>query len=232
MHEILCNNGINSIVVSDLNCRSAVSTRASPSQHCSAVWPQHFQPQCYKSWQCRCHALCVWHPFTVHYPTSCTSHVICLDQNTTRQEEAEAEKRTHISLGAPVSVSLASCAVSSGCRPCLALPGWAGIRSPGTGSGSVPGSCPLPGRRKGLWGSRSPLPSSPVWGSRHRTSCLCARPRLHCGPVPWTAYPPLCSCCPHPHCLWESHCSRPAGEGRGGNVNILSICQLQRWLLL
>lgn len=71
-----------------------VSTRASPSQHCSAVWPQHFQPQCYKSWQCQCHALCVWHPFTVQCSTSCTSHVMCLDQNIARPEEGEAEKKT------------------------------------------------------------------------------------------------------------------------------------------
>lgn len=137
-----------------------------------------------------------------------------------RAETSRSQKKPHIWLGAPVSASLVSCVASSDCRPCLSpnpgLPGWAGIRSPGTGSGSDPGSCPLPGKRKGLWGSRSPLPSSPVWGSRRRTSCPCARPRLHCGPVPWTAYPSQCSCCPRPRRLSESHSSRPAGRGRGG----------------
>lgn len=170
------------------------------------------------------------------------SHGVSSGSTESRSKQAEAQKKhthtkTHILLGAPVSASLVSCAAASGCLPCLspstALPDWAGIRSPGIGSGSDSGSCPLPGRRKALWGSRSPLPSSPVWGSRRRTSSLCARPCLHCGPVPWTAYPPQCSCCPHPRCLWESHSSRPASKGRRGwNVNILAIYQLERWLLL
>lgn len=153
-----------------------------------------------------------------------------LDPQRADEKMNKQKPKTHISLGAPVSASLVSCAVLSGCRPCLspspALPCWAGIRSPGMGSGSDPGSCPLPGRRTGLWGSHSPLPSSPVWGSRRRTSCLCARLLLHCWPVPWTAYPPLCSCCQRQHCLWECHSSQPAGRGRGGwNVNILAIDQ-------
>lgn len=133
---------------------------------------------------------------------------------------------THILLGAPVSVALASCVAGSGCHLCLypgpALPEWSGIRSPGTGYSSDSGSCPLPGRRKGLWGSHSPRPSSPVWGSRRQMSCLCALPCLHCGPGPWTAYPPQSSCCPHPWCLLESHSCPPAKmELRYWNLKML-----------
>lgn len=116
--------------------------------------------------------------------------------------------KTHISLGAPVSASLVSCVVLSGCCPCPSLsparPGSAGIRSPERDSGSVPG-----GWRKGFWVSRSPHPSPPAWGSRLRMFCLCARPCLYYGLVPWTAYPLQCSCYSHPN-----HSSQPAHRGK------------------
>lgn len=143
-----------------------------------------------------------------------------------RFKQAEA-KKTYILLGAPVSASLVSCTASSGCRPSLypslALPGRAGIRSLRTDSDSE--SCPLPGKRQGPWGFRSPLPSSPVLGSRRQTSCLCACPALRCGPVPWTASPPRCSCCPCPYCLWASRSSQPAGI-RGGGLHLNILAQL------
>jgi len=176
----------------------------------------------------------VWHLFIEQHSTSCSGHMYMnifllapLKAVENRLYLNSQKPKTHILLGAPVSVFLVSCA---DCRPCLcpipAPPGWTGIRSPGNNSGSDFGSCLLPGRRRGLWGFHSPLPSSPVWGSRYRASFLCACPCRHCGLVSWTAYIPQYRCCQHPHCLWESRSFQPARGGReGSNVNILAIYQ-------
>lgn len=162
------------------------STRQPSDTGCAAARLQHFWPRCYWSWPCQRGARSL--------ASICSSLLNIYEshgfscgptESWIKKQKFNSKKKTHILLGAPVSASLVSCAAASGCRPCPspspALPDWPGIRSPGWGSGSDSGSCPPPGRTKGLSGSRSPLPSSPVWGSRHQTPCL------HCGPVSWTA---------------------------------------------